>query len=400
MDREKNGDRVLIGFGEALSAPEVAWDLLGHGFQVSAFIRRGCSPPLRRIKEIKLLEVTAPEHDARETVDQIKQVIDETGADTILPLDDATIWLFDRVKDRIGIPVAGATGENARLALDKRFQLDKAREAGFRIPKTEYIQGGREIARIEQLPVVVKPAAAITETDGKLHKGPIFFCIEKEDLRNAARVCTYDGPMIVQPILEGTGEGLFGLHGPGGVKNWSAHRRIRMMNPLGSGSSACRSLEISDQPVHPAERMLKESQWPGMFMIELLRDPDGRLWFMELNGRSWGSMALAIRLGLHYPAWTVMQTLDPSFIPPEIPARSSIVCRHLGREIIHLLTVLKGKRAYRLIPGHSRMRTIFEVCRYNRNETWYNLRPENPLLFWEDTVKTVMGKVLSRPGSC
>lgn len=399
MNYENNREMILIGFGEALSAPEVAWDLLDHGFKVTAFIRRGCSPPLRRIKEIKLIEVTPPEKDAWETVDQVKRAIEDTGAKTILPLDDTTVWLFDKVSNRIRIPVAGATGETARLALDKRVQLDTARDAGFNIPKTEYIDEGHEFLKIKQLPVVIKPAAAIAEINGKLVKGPIFFCIEKEDLKRAANKFNYDGPMIVQPVLKGIGEGIFGLNGPDGVNNWSAHRRIRMMNPLGSGSSACQYLGITDQPIQAAERMLKKINWPGMFMIELLRDSSDQLWFMELNGRSWGSMALAIRMGLNYPTWTVMQTLDPSFKPPDTSFGNPVVCRHLGREIIHVLAVLKGKKTYKLMPNYSRMRTILEVCRYNRNEEWYNWRSDNSALFWEDTIKTVLEKVFSRWGS-
>ena len=399
MDSRSNRETVFIGFGESLSAPEVAWDLLDHGFQVMAFCRRGSSPPLRRIKEIRLIEVTAPEKDAWETVDQIRTATQSSDTGILLPLDDASVWLCDRVSTNHDIRVAGATGRNARLALDKQDQLEAAREAGFNIPETVYITEKQDLLKINQLPVVIKPAAAVSEIKGKLRKGPIIFCIEREDLTRAANECDYDGMMMVQPVLVGIGEGIFGLNGPEGVKKWSAHRRIRTVNPLGSGSSACKSLEISDQPIQPAERMLKKTNWPGMFMIELLRDPANRLWFMELNGRSWGSMALAVRLGLHYPAWTVMQTLNPSFTPPDSPPWNSIVCRHLGREIIHVLSVMKGKKTFKLIPNYSRMRSLLEVCRFNRNEKWYNWRPGNSALFWEDTIKTVMGKVFSSRGS-
>ncbi len=385
---------VLIGFGESLSAPEVAWDLLDHGFQVMAFCRKGSSPPLRRIRGIRLIEVTPPERDAWQTVEQIGKTSRRFGAGILLPLDDASVWLCDRVASNHGIPVAGATGRNSRLALEKQDQLEAARDAGFNVPETIYISEKQDLLKINQLPVVIKPAAAVSETGGKLRKGPVFFCIERADLTRAAKECDYDGLMMVQPFLAGTGEGIFGLNGPDGVKRWSAHRRIRTVNPLGSGSSACASLEISDHPIRPAERMLKKTNWPGMFMIELLRDSYDRLWFMELNGRSWGSMALAIRLGLHYPAWTVMQTLDPSFEPPEPPPWNSIVCRHLGREMIHLLAVLKGKSTFKLMPNYSRIRTLLEVCRYNHNEKWYNWRPGNSALFWEDAIQNVMGKIL------
>ena len=49
-------------------------------------------------------------------------------------------------------------------------------------------------------------------------------------------------PLLAQPLLRGVGEGLFGLAGPEGLMALSAHRRIRMVNPQGSGSSACASI--------------------------------------------------------------------------------------------------------------------------------------------------------------
>ena len=48
-----------------------------------------------------------------------------------------------------------------------------------------------------------------------------------------------------------------------------------------------------------------------MFMIELLRDRTGKVWFVELNGRPWGSMALSRRQGFEYPAWHVKLAIDP-----------------------------------------------------------------------------------------
>ena len=167
-----------------------------------------------------------------------------------------------------------------------------------------------------------------------------------------------------------------------------------MLNPLGSGSSACESIQISDQPVRAAEKMLDKVNWLGLFMVELLRDTSGKLWFMELNGRSWGSMALAIRLGIHYPAWTVRQALDPSFTPPAPPPWKPLICRHLGREILHVLAVMKGKKDYKLLPNHSRLKTVTAVCRRYQNEAWYNWRSGNAALFWEDTFKTVKDKLL------
>lgn len=76
-----------------------------------------------------------------------------------------------------------------------------------------------------------------------------------------------------------------------------------MMNPHGSGSSACVSFPVAEDLKLAIERFTRATGWLGIFMIEFLRDQSGIPWFVELNGRSWGSMALSRRQGLEYPAW-------------------------------------------------------------------------------------------------
>ena len=123
----------------------------------------------------------------------------------------------------------------------------------------------------------------------------------------------------------------------------------------------------------------------------VLRDAQGRDWFMELNGRSWGSMALARRAGLEYPAWTAQQLVDDRFVPPEpIAPALAIRCRHLGRELNHLLLVLRGpKTATPHWP--SRWRTALDLLRFGSRDYWYNWQRGEWGVFWHDAWDTVWG---------
>jgi hypothetical protein len=47
-----------------------------------------------------------------------------------------------------------------------------------------------------------------------------------------------------------------------------------MMNPHGSGSSACGSQEVPDHLKDPVAALVRSCDWRGMFMIELLRTED------------------------------------------------------------------------------------------------------------------------------
>jgi hypothetical protein len=127
-----------------------------------------------------------------------------------------------------------------------------------------------------------------------------------------------------------------------------------------------------------------------MFMVELLRDAAGRDWFMELNGRSWGSMALARRAGLEYPAWTARLLVDERFVPDPVAPALDIRCRHLGRELNHLLLVLRGpKNAGAQWP--SRWRTALDLLRFGSRDYWYNWQRGERGVFWQDAWDTVWG---------
>jgi hypothetical protein len=120
---------------------------------------------------------------------------------------------------------------------------------------------------------------------------------------------------------------------------------------------------------------------------------------MELNGRTWGSLALARRLGFEYPAWAALDALGiaaPPAAPPAQAATDGVVCRHLGREILHTVSVLRGPRSAALTEWPSRWQTIRDVTRVRRGERWYNWSSRHPAMFVDDTVRTVLAAVPRR----
>jgi hypothetical protein len=387
---------ILVGFAEALAGPEAAWSLLGAGFEVAAVSRRGGHAALRRDPAVELREITAPEADARAAVEELCAAARALGAAALMPLDDPAVWLFDRAAARLGLPVVGAAGEQAAIALDKRRQIELARTAGLPVPPTQVVEPGDVVAD-GGFPLVVKPALALAEVDGRLTRGAAHVCADRAELERALAVEGRRGPLLVQPWLRGTGEGLFGYATGGGVQAWSAHRRLRMVNPQGSGSSACVSAPVDPELAEAGARMMSAAGWRGLFMLELLREPSGAAWFMELNGRTWGSLALARRQGLEYPAWAARETLGLGGPPSAAHADDApVVCRHLGREILHLLSVLRGPRSAALEDWPSPWRTTRDVLRMRRGERWYNWSARSPGVFVDDTVQTVWRAVRPR----
>jgi hypothetical protein len=85
----------------------------------------------------------------------------------------------------------------------------------------------------------------------------------------------------------------------------------------------------------------------------------------------------------------VQQAIDPNFVPaapdPEPP---HIVCRHLGRELIHLAAVLRGPIKNYPGPWPKRAATLVAL-RPSRADRWYNLRRGEFRVFRRDTWSTL-----------
>lgn len=377
---------VLVGFADAMAAIETAWSLQAAGFRVVALRRAGTRPPLRHVPGVELHEVPAPEHDVSATVRGAARLIRQHEPVAIMPLDDASIWVFNQLEE-LGAPVAGPTGLAADFALDKSLQVAAARQAGLHVPPTQILQDPREADRIEY-PVIVKAARPLSQVGGGLVRPTAVVCAHSEELE-AAAARPWHGPVLVQPLIAGTGEGLFGHAGHGGVVGWSSHRRVRMINPQGSGSSACRSHEVDQRLIGPSERFLESVAWRGMFMLEFLRDASGIPWFMELNGRAWGSMALARRRGFEYPSWTVRAALAPSFAP-QIPNRPPhMTCRNFALDLVHLLFVARGPQSDAPVQWPRLGTSIRDVFGPQREGSLYNWNPAQPDVFLADTFATL-----------
>lgn len=382
---------VLIGFAEALPAPEVVFSLRAAGHRVSAFAR---SPDilLTRILDGALHLLPDPAHGTATTIAGLQCLMHAADApDIVLPLDDGGLWLVDAALGN-DLHNAGASGDQARIALDKERQVAAARDAGLAVPDTVIVRTAADLDQITQFPAIAKPSLALCHHDGRLGKGDATYLTGPTDVA-ALRVQMGETPepLLVQPLITGVGEGVFGHATSDGVIAWSGHRRVRMMNPHGSGSSACVSLMPDAALCAAVQSFVDGIGWRGPFMIELLRDSDGTPWFMELNGRMWGSMALARRQGLEYPAWAVAAASDPAFCPVVPPQKKRpVMQRNLGRELLHLAFVLRGPKSAFHRTGWPRFwRSAAGVFAPAGPHAFYNYDPAHRGYFLRDALWTI-----------
>ncbi len=287
--------------------------------------------------------------------------------------------------------VAGPGESTVQVALDKKLQIKLAEDSGFNVIPT-YASGNKDAlgACHELFPMIAKPRLAMYEREGRLGRDGFKILGSLSEYSQLPSTSEIHKEVLVQPYLKGIGEGLFGLAIEGQAVAWSAHRRVRMMNPRGSGSSACQAIAPDAIAVECAGRFIHLASWTGLFMIEMLRDSSGKLWFMEFNGRSWGSMALARRQGFDYPSWAIRAALGGG-VPTTVPAivHPKMVCRHLGRELLHLLFVLRGPGRGYTGEWPSLIATLRELLRIKKEQAWYNWRRNDRKVFFADLLHTI-----------
>jgi hypothetical protein len=388
---------VLMGFAEAASAPEAAWSLIDAGFKVEAFARQGRASALRHSRHVQVREIVAPETDALVAQQQLENLLktvqtENPGQKLVLyPLDDNSLFLSSRASVPPGTVVAGPRGEEATIALDKRLQVKIALAAGFKVLPYRLANTTAEVlGESKRLPLILKPADAVIFKGGRVRKSRAWVCGNEEELKTAVKQWAEKCTLFVQSYVPGTGEGIFCLVTEDGVEVWSGHRRLRMMNPQGSGSSACISLPVPSDVKAQCLEFIRQAKWRGQCMIELMRDASGQLWFLEFNGRAWGSTALSRRQGLEYPAWHVELALNPKARREvQVPANGNFICRNAGRELMYPLFVLRGPKSKALSTWPSFWGALGEVLRFRRNDKFYNWRSNDPNVFFWDCFYTV-----------
>ena len=140
----------------------------------------------------------------------------------VLPLDDHAVWLCDRISRSLAIrspeqkpepvrpSIAGPVGDLASLALDKRQQLRCAEAAGLDVPASADAASEPPPGAG---PWMVKPALAVELRGRRLARPVGKVASTHAEVRDAA--AAIGGPAIAQPLINGTGEGVFGFAASG-----------------------------------------------------------------------------------------------------------------------------------------------------------------------------------------
>lgn len=253
-----------------------------------------------------------PATSARSFASEIMALSDRLAIDTVIPATDSTTMLLASQPDFAKSTHLAAPAASSYEALtDKACLFELASRLGIPVPVTQIADtaaGIEAAAHAIGFPVVLKPARSRYLKGDRILSTAVQIATDPPALAQALRTQKWVGdiPCLIQRFVTGHGAGIFALHGPSGPIAWFAHRRIREKPPTGGVSVLCESIPIDPVMQSIASKLLAAASWTGVAMIEFRVASDGTPYLIEVNGRFWGSLQLAIDCGVDFP-WLLYQ---------------------------------------------------------------------------------------------
>ncbi len=213
--------------------------------------------------------------------------------------------------------------------------------------------------------------------DEKWIKTSVHFVSNAEELTDLYRRIPYlRNPSLIQQRIEGEGQGVFGLFDHGKPCALFAHRRIREKPPAGGVSVFRESIELPKPMTDYAVRLLERVKWQGVAMVEFKVDRQSNVpMLMEINGRFWGSLQLAIDAGLNFPYLLYQAMNGMPIAVPNNAYRIGTKSRWLLGDLDHLLLRLTKSNSDLRLDAHavSRGRCLAEFFKLFQHDLHYEI---------------------------
>lgn len=372
--------RVLVTDGDSRAALAVTRALGRRGHEVIVGEKR--SPALAQVSRYCAASFVYPDpaKDDAGFLAALLACVRERRVDVLLPIADVAALVAAgrraEFEPLCRLPLPDLTTLEA--AADKAGLVDRARRLDVPVPRSARIEAAdAPVPSDLTYPAVLKPHRSRVRTPDGWRSCGVSYAETPESLRaqlHARHPAEF--PILLQERLVGPGLGVFVCcdrsHRPVAV---FSHRRIREKPPWGGVSVLCESAPVDPEARAYAEALLADLGWFGVAMVEFKRDSrDGRPKLMEINGRFWGSLQLAVDAGVDFPS-ILLDVLDGRAGAP--PAyRVGVKSRWFWGDLDALVLRLRDGSRGRAGAGPGPARAVFQFCKL-----WEpGLRYENPRL--------------------
>ena len=407
--------RILVTDGEQRSALALVRSLgrAGHDVYVCSSRGRSLAGASRYCRGES--RVGDPLAGAEPYEREVRALIDGWKIDVLVPVSEAALLALLPARARMADVVLPFPNEATfRRICDKAELLSVAPSVGISIPRQIAVGTAAEARSLDrgsiEYPVVLKPARSVGEgrpanvgsgiaagagaQGGGRTKLTVRHAANAAELSAALTELDESGeaayPLLIQQRIVGPGIGIFLLLWEGRTLASFAHRRIREKPPSGGVSVYRESVAADPGLVARSRALLEHFGWCGVAMVEYKVDErTGTPYLMEVNGRFWGSLQLAVDAGVDFPALLLAAATGEA--PEPVTAYTAGVrSRWWWGDVDHLIARLRRSRSELSLPPEApgRWRAVLDclTIHFGRDREEI-LRLDDPRPFFRESVQ-------------
>jgi len=338
---------LLDGYSTRTLACVRSWGKKGVAFAVGGESRWDMSLMSRFAKETFVY--TSPKRDAGRFIEDANRYCREFRADCIFPTSEAGIMACSQHRKELVCDPIIPLEREIETIFSKAKTLALAQSLGIAVPRTFHVTDDNisELDTIDlQLPVAIKSESSEVMLSGRAATSSktAYASTRVEAVKECRARLAKGQSVLVQEFIDGYGVGISGLFHEGRPVALLAHRRIRESDPLGGPSAVAETIELDPGLLEATKSLFRALSFSGPAMTEYKIDRrTGRPYFMEINGRFWGTVLLAPAAGLDLPYlyWKMLNGME--ILPEETSYRIGIKGRYLAGDTKCLALCLKGK---------------------------------------------------------
>jgi protein-tyrosine-phosphatase/predicted ATP-grasp superfamily ATP-dependent carboligase len=296
---------VLIVGAEPRVAVTVSRSLARHGIPsfVAALIQG--EAPVRSTAVQGFFRLPAYRDEPAACVDALVGLIRRLNVDMLVPASDTALTMTaDHFAALRGVAIPACPDPSAvRAVLDKSVTAESAKRCGLRVPHSYTIPTADALERLRAtlaFPLVAKPRNKSNASPFKVRYFEDFDVLREAFAEDSA----FGARNVIQEYIDGTGVGIGALMRDGEPLALFQHRRLKELPATGGVSVMAVSEPLDARFSSAAVALLQRMRWTGVAMVEFKHDlANDECVLMEVNGRYWGSISLAVQAGVDFPSY-------------------------------------------------------------------------------------------------
>ena len=346
---------VLVTDGEQRAALAITRSLGRAGHTVYV-----CSPDGRSLAGASrhaAADIAVPDSLAasHEFAAAVTDVLRRHRVEVLIPVTEAALLALLPIRESIpDVILPFPHNDTFQRVCDKAAVMQAAREVGVSVPRQSTLQQPEardQLDRSElEFPLVLKPARSVA---GRSKWGVQHVAAWDELCQCLDELPPAAYPLMLQQRIVGRGVGIFLLIWEGATVALFAHRRLREKPPSGGVSVYRESTSADPDIVKRSVALLERFGWQGVAMVEyMVESTTGTPYIMEINGRFWGSLQLAIDSGVDFPV-LLLRCATGDVPHPVLSYRIGVRSRWWWGDVDHLLARLRHSPEWLALPPGS-----------------------------------------------